>query len=175
MMSRRRAQRFCTLCGKRRKLTDDHIPPRCLFPKGSRQNLITVKACNRCNMRTSSDDEYLRLILASNKDSAACAQVQALLPTITRSLTRPEARRFANAFLSTIQNVDIVTRGGVYLYTAKGFSVDQPRLERIITKMVRGLFFKEFGRRLPSSHEVMPIFVNALRYRVPLQDVNQFQ
>ena len=44
--------------------------------------------------------------------------------------------------------------------------IDHVRLMRIIEKVVRGLFFAEYGKRLPKSSVVLSIFTNPFRQRV---------
>jgi 5-methylcytosine-specific restriction endonuclease McrA len=45
----------CCYCGKVGPLTDDHVPPRALFPEEFRQgaNLATVPSCESCNLGAS--------------------------------------------------------------------------------------------------------------------------
>jgi hypothetical protein len=43
----------------------EHVPAKCFFPKGQRQNLITVPSCPRHNNETSKDDEYVRGIIVT--------------------------------------------------------------------------------------------------------------
>lgn len=55
---------ICQICGKDALLTDDHIPPACLYPKEirsiitSRMNII--RACPDCNNGSSEIDEFLK-------------------------------------------------------------------------------------------------------------------
>jgi hypothetical protein len=58
----------CAYCGSTSELTDDHIPPKNLFPKPRPENIITVKACKICVKDTSKDDEYFRM----NRFSLLC-------------------------------------------------------------------------------------------------------
>jgi hypothetical protein len=43
----------------------EHAPAKCFFPKGNRQNLITVPSCALHNNSTSKDDEYTRGIIVT--------------------------------------------------------------------------------------------------------------
>jgi hypothetical protein len=43
----------------------EHAPAKCFFPKGYRQNLITVPSCALHNNSTSKDDEYVRGIIVT--------------------------------------------------------------------------------------------------------------
>ena len=44
----------------------EHIPPKSFFPKGKRENLITVESCDIHNQNKSKDDEYVRTIFLSS-------------------------------------------------------------------------------------------------------------
>lgn len=169
-----RKRGVCTFCLKRRLLSEDHVPPKCLFHKADRKALIKVPACDMCNMSASKDDEWLRLVLSFSRDATREPHVSRVLPTVMRSLKRPEARGFSNAFFSSVRNVDVWSGGGVFLYQARGFDIDQARLERIISKIVRGLFFRELKRRLPLSYVVLTCYLNTLPFRSPHAEATEF-
>lgn len=44
----------------------EHVPARCFFPLGKRENLIIVGSCYSHNNLTSKDDEYVRGIVVTN-------------------------------------------------------------------------------------------------------------
>jgi hypothetical protein len=50
---------ICPYCGQNRKLTADHVIPKCLFIPPLPPNMRTVKACHQCNMRKKSGDDSL--------------------------------------------------------------------------------------------------------------------
>src|SRR4051812_42325353 len=60
---------FCVYCGATEDLTDDHVPPECIFPKGRRTGLVKVRACRRCNGGASKDDEYFRMMLCMSEEA----------------------------------------------------------------------------------------------------------
>ena len=63
-MKKRRRKGRCVICGDRDViLTLDHLPPRGFFsePRPNNSNLITVKACDRCNAESSLDDECFKV------------------------------------------------------------------------------------------------------------------
>ena len=171
MASGKRFSSKCVFCGRRGKLSKDHVPPKCLFPKGSRSGLITVPACPQCNLSSSGDDEYLRLVLVTNRDSEVHPAVRSLRPTVLRSLIKPTKRGFAAAFWSSIRDLDIFSPGGIYLCTAKGFQMDSDRVHRIVAKIVQGLFWYEYEQRLLDSHRVVAVSIGALRQHVPDSDL----
>jgi len=117
-------------------------------------------------MKTSHDDEYLRTVLASNQEAHCHPTARQLYGPIVRSLIRPQSQGFAQTFLRSIRDVTIQTPGGLYLGTAKGVKVDLERLGRIIGKIVCGLFFHEYQRKLRRTHDVVSFFVNPIRQHV---------
>lgn len=143
---------LCALCGKRRKLTKDHIPPRSLFPKGT--PLIKVQSCEECNQGSSKDDEFLRLLLTMPLGAHKIPQISPLVAPLLRSFGKREARGYVGGFLGSIEQIDVTTPGGVFLGRVPTFRVDPARITRILRKIVRGLFYKEFKTPLPSSHGV---------------------
>ena len=40
-------------------ITKEHIPPRSFFPKGEKEQLLTVKSCEIHNNRKATDDQYV--------------------------------------------------------------------------------------------------------------------
>ena len=63
----------CAFCW-RPAVTEDHIPPKGLFAKKHRKDVIKVPACEECNRATHLDDEYMkRLALAAGADQSADA------------------------------------------------------------------------------------------------------
>src|ERR1700738_767191 len=55
---------FCAYCGEP-KVSDDHVPPKNLFP-ANRKNLITVPACDEHNGKRSDLDEEFRNYIATH-------------------------------------------------------------------------------------------------------------
>jgi len=124
-------------------------------------------------MNSSGDDEYLRSILVPHKD-AVHPKTRELWPVVMRSLEKPAKRGFANAFFSSLRMVNHRTPGGLYVGRSAGYRVDHDRVNRIMEKIVRGLFHHEFRKRIPRSYEVLTLFVNTLRGQVPDHDFSQW-
>ncbi len=178
-MSRRKTKSrgACVFCGQRRVVTRDHIPPSCLFGKKGNlpSDLITVPACKRCNLQTSGDDEYLRLVLAASEEASGHPTAQTLLSPISRSLNRPEGPGFANLVFDSLTTVNAYTRSGIYFGAMPALRVDRARLTRIVEKVIRGLFFEEYKKRLPNSHKVVSLFVNPMRREVPRDEFEMWR
>lgn len=143
---------ICVYCGKETNLTKDHIPPKQFFSKPRPNNLITIPSCFDCNSGASKDDEYFRMMLLLSIDAYGHPEVYKLLPQILRSLNKPEKAGFSRAFYKTLQAVELRTKSGLYLGNAGKYTVDENRLNKVLERIVLGLFFHEKGYRLPKSH-----------------------
>jgi hypothetical protein len=141
----------CVYCGERDATTVDHIPPRCLFDRQP-ATLIKVPSCFPCNNGASMDDEYFRTVLSFRHDvdhpDAEVARQAAL-----RSLTRPEAPGWRAAFLRSAREVQLRTEAGLYLGPAGVYTVDTPRVDRVVRRIVTGLLYGETGKPLPAGYE----------------------
>ena len=152
----------CTYCGRTDVLTKDHVPPRNLF-SAPRPNLITVPACKNCNQQASMDDEYFRAMLAMRWDTNYHPDVQEVLPLVMKSYTRKEAQRYRKALLRGIQEIDVTTPAGLYLGKAATYCVDLQRLDSVIERTVRGLYFHEAGKALPVDVDVTAFAEDGLK------------
>src|SRR6266850_2946355 len=69
-------------CCEQLGTTDEHVPPKCLFPERKdlpagidlRRNLITVPSCPTHNLEKSGDDEYLMYVLTMNLPAEKIAE-----------------------------------------------------------------------------------------------------
>lgn len=147
----------CVYCGVVAALTDDHVPPKNLFPKPRPSNLVTVLSCRKCNAETSRDDEYFRLALTMRDDAGEDPTVQQLLPVVARSLSKPRKIGFRRSFFRSIGDVEVRTPAGVILGSRKGYRVDLTRLERVVRRTALGLFYHHRSSRLPLSYQMVAL------------------
>jgi hypothetical protein len=157
----------CVYCGRNRELTDDHIPPKDLFAKPRPYNLITVPACLTCNKSASKDDEYFRMRLCLNDAARGHPDVNGNLPSIFRSLDRPQARGLRTSLLADWRNVEVKSSGGLYLGRRSAFQVDMKRIFRVVARIVKGLYFHETGNIFCSDHGVRVISNETLSEQDP--------
>lgn len=160
--SKRRVGR-CVHCGKRRRLTDDHVPPALLFPRPRPSDLITVPACRECNGGASGDDEYFRWAITARHDVGDLPEVQQVTPAVLRGLARPQARGFLESVFQSITGVEVKSPAGLYLGTVPGYMVSLRRLDKVVCRTITGLFYREFGRRLPNGYEATAYIEDGLR------------
>lgn len=143
---------LCAYCGKEKNLTKDHVPPQALLAEPYPTNLLTVPACQDCNRAFQHDDDYTRNVLALDLRAQRNQTARAKLPTIFRSLQRPEAARFRNSFLSGMKPSSLVDAQGQPLGSV--FSPDVSRVEATGKHIARGLHFSFYGHPLPLDHKL---------------------
>src|SRR4051812_6886992 len=83
--------RPCAYCASGIGTTNDHIPPKNLFPNPKPSDLITAPCCEGCRRPTAKDDEYFRLKVGMSDAAKDHPEIKATQDTIFKSLTRPEA------------------------------------------------------------------------------------
>ncbi|NKB80897.1 MAG: hypothetical protein GKS05_03165 [Nitrospirales bacterium] len=142
----------CVYCGQPVS-TQDHVPPKCLFPE-PRPSLITVPACYSCNNGLSQDDEYFRTVLVSELRVSEHAEAQKLRPTIKRSLQRPKAQGFRISMLKILKKIPLMTVGGLYYEEGIAMKVDGSRISRVLERVTKGLFYHHFNRPLPTDYSI---------------------
>lgn len=144
----------CVYCSAANPTTLDHIPPKGIFPPPRSANLITVPCCKECNASFGRDDEYFRAVLASRDDVGSNAAALALMDTIYRGLSRPQSAGFKTSFLAATYPVELLTSSGIYVGQSMGINVEYPRLERVTARIIRGMYFRETGIKLPLDCEI---------------------
>lgn len=135
----------CAYCGIENPKTKDHIPPKNLFGKPLPADLITVPCCNDCHKDTSKDDEYFRSAVASWEALDGIPLIETLRDTVCRSLERKEAAGFAKNIVNSISETPTFTKSGIYTGNKSRMEIDYHRLNSVLERITRGLFFKETG------------------------------
>jgi hypothetical protein len=137
-----------------------------MFPEPRPTDLITVPACCACNDRTKLDDEYFRLVVAAGSRDSPQSTVLLHQRIIPRMRKTPA---LIVDFIRSVQQMDVHSAGGIDLGQAPAFSFDCPRIQVVIDKIVRGLFFKHTKRRLATDYVVEDFLYNPA-IQVPLQE-----
>ena len=140
----------CYLCGKplAAPISADHVPPRQLYTKEVRQahspNLLTIPVHRDCNLSYQHDEDYFVNTLAPfGKDSYTG---MALLREIFAKYAAGEKQPLVGKVLREFEHAP----GGILLppsLVAK--RIEGSRVHRVAWKIVRGLYFHEFGEVLP--------------------------
>jgi len=168
MKSKRVAR--CAYCGRSRLTTRDHVPPKGLFPPPRPPDLITVPICGRCNRGTPREDEYFRNMVAMHVNAADHPAAQAVLPSIWRSLERPQARGLRTDLISHMQEVARMSPFGLYAGTMLRVDIDMNRIHAVAERITRGLFYHHEGRPVPDDCLVSAMCVTGRTMEGDLQD-----
>lgn len=142
----RSAETLCYNCGTREGTTKDHIIPKTLIPSPRPTNLLTVAACQECNGSFSKDEQYLRDRLAAvigNPDDYR----QDMWDKAWQSMQQVRAKgRKIGVFRDVLQlDVAVLSPEGI---SDKGIRINKARVNRVVEKIVRGLYHHLFRRRL---------------------------
>jgi hypothetical protein len=159
-MSARNRHGECVYCGRIGKLTRDHVPPRCLFPKMPHEQLITVKSCFECNTAASKDDQWFVSMLALREGSEVD---QETISSVVRALARPEAAGFRTNILAGMRWVNVRTPAGLFVSLRLVSDVNLNRLARVPTPIVKALFSTKSGHRLPDSYTIHTFAASGLK------------
>ena len=148
---RQRSPQLCVYCGIQPGTTNDHVPPRALFPK-PRPRLITVPCCETCRQAQSLDDEYFKNMTVMRDDVSDEPAGQRMLASVQKALWRPEGRGFATSIVRSLRRVEVRSLAGLHLGYGTTYQVDRRRLDNVMRRTLLGLYFHEVGVRLPDTH-----------------------
>jgi hypothetical protein len=164
---KRRKPGVCVYCGRKALLTVDHIPPKALYPSGLWSQLLKIPSCLVCNGGASKDDEYLRTIIGLSAKGERDEILKPVSDAAVRSLVRPEATGFRASILNGITEMFVSGTEGIFRPALVG-SVDLKRFDRVVARIIKGVFFFERGFPLPANYRVVNYSTDGLK-KVPLR------
>lgn len=145
----------CVYCGISEATTEDHVVAEGFFPVAPPEGYIKVPACEPCNNGFSRDEEYfITAILGEGTFGSAAA-----LAVVERLKESHRTGRRSRIGLGVrlrdaVERVDVMSSTGLFLGTAPAIRLEIERANRVLEKIVRGLFFHEFGGRLDDDVKV---------------------
>ena len=116
--------------------------------------MITVPCCEKCRKEQSKDDEYFRLAIVSSSNVSERESAKQVLESIHRSLRKPGKLGFARLINESLFETEVHTNAGIYLGKAGGIQIKKKRIDRVAERIIRGLFYHEFGHPLPQNYQV---------------------
>jgi hypothetical protein len=138
---------ICYFCG-REATTDEHCPPKAIFPKlkdspngrNYRTNPIIVRSCEDNNTERAKDDEYLLYVLVMNLLSNEIAKSQ-FLSRVSRAIKR-RPRLLSRLMIETHEIVihDTITDRWEKSIALKP---EEQRLVRVFTSISKAIYFHE--------------------------------
>jgi hypothetical protein len=136
----------CYLCGELISETDmnyDHVPARQFFPEEFRKNkspqLLTLPTHKKCNSSFQKDEEYFFQSLFPLADGSPIGE-QLWQEFYRKAEKHPRGYSLA---LKVYKEFKGHTPEGMVIKT-----METERIENVLWKITRGLFFKEYGRIL---------------------------
>jgi len=132
----------CAHCGKESE-SRDHVPPKCLFPRPRPNDLITVPCCAKCNSSASKDEEYFLAVYMIGDAGVSDAGKKLWKQKLRRMYQKNTGLR--QRIAGSLIKVRMRTAGGLYLGARDAIQLDHDRLDAVVKKIVRGLYFHEFG------------------------------
>lgn len=149
----------CIYCGKVAD-TREHIPPKQFF-KGTLGNpLVTVPSCKACNAGFQKDEDFFRQFYASMLMERSLEAKKLMEGEVSRSILRSPA--LGHQMFSQMKLVDAYTRSGLYTGKMTMYTVsdsDKARINRVVNKIIKSLFFHEFGQTIPEGWIIKIIWI----------------
>lgn len=140
------AARSCVYCGLRPAQTDDHVPPKCLFPRPRPSDLITIPSCLECNQGAGKDEEYFLASIMFTRAGSSTTGRQLWREKLRRMYAKNLGLRYRIA--ASLQRVNVHTPAGLFLGRHLAQNPDLVRLEKVVVKIVKGLYYFEHGDAL---------------------------
>lgn len=107
-----------------------------------------MPACTKCNESFKADDEYSRAVLTVDMRANFNSAAQSNLRSLVRSLQRPDAQGFAQYLAKQTTAARIVTPSGAPIMA---IDPDRKRINNTGLRILRGLYFRETGKPLPTT------------------------
>jgi hypothetical protein len=149
--------KLCMFCGKDESygpMNKEHFVPRGLWagprPSGTR----TCPAHSECNQNFAEDNDYFRLVIASDEDSRPHDEAQRVLDgPVTKIMVESPGRYLRHAKDFAFRSR--FSLGGVYLGEQGCFPIDFARIDRVLQNVVKGLFYTVTGKPLGQDRDIL--------------------
>ena len=89
---------------------------------------------------------------AVREDTPEYPEAKQLFESIMRGLSRPQSTGLRQAFLNRMYEVQRITPAGLYLGESPAYDVDLSRLDKVASRIIKGLFYHKMGKRLPNGY-----------------------
>lgn len=151
MAKNKKKPKLCVYCGKDKsagKMSMEHFVPQGLWSGRRPLQTRTVPAHKVCNESYAEDDDYFRLVMVSEDAVRDHPEAKKILegPVGRLMCARPgQYLRYAKDFAIRPKFTEL----GLYVGHYGCFPIDYTRIERVLQKIVRGLFYAVTKQILP--------------------------
>lgn len=143
---------ICYLCGNvlEEDIDRDHVPPKQFYAKNLRKkhspNLFTLPVHSACNKSYQKDEDYFVHSIAPLTKGSYSGN--GIWHDISHQFKKSRGQRIGQMILKEFED----RPSGLYLPRGKVVKrFDAERVWRVVWKIVRGLFYREFTRFLPED------------------------
>lgn len=168
----------CYLCGRlinKRNRTRDHIPAKQIFPTRIRKkfnlsNLVSLPACKDCNEKYQQDEDYFFQTIGAVDDGNDI--LKEVWYDISERLKKPECLKLNLQVLNQFTD-DVRTPGGINIPNAVAMQYKTARIDRVIWKITRGLYFIKFGKVLRADKQYTVNYIHGEKTGLDEKPVTQ--
>ena len=131
---------ICYFCNKE-STSSEYIPPKSFFPKGQRENLMTVPSCDEHNLEKSDIDEYIRTIFMGIAYDQIDDKTDFKNKPI-KSLMRNNMSNMKKVFINSrkeILNNDIPTIS---------IEIDTDKLIKFTDLLLKGIYYFKYNKKI---------------------------
>lgn len=142
--------------------TGDHVPPKGLFTTSLRKQPdylpLQVPACKDHNDISKKDDEYLRLVMAAGSPQNKSAKYL----FAERIMPHAEKADCSGLLIHLYKQMSptLIKNPSGILTHGYQFKIDKPRVQNVMNKITRGLYWHHNGTRLPDEYTVSHYLFN---------------
>jgi len=147
---------MCCLCGKAANgedpITREHLPPKQFYPKHLRNglNLWVVPTHESCNNSYKADEEYFYHVMYPLVAKTNPSMAKEIFGDLKRRAKKPQTRTITRNILKTVRKT---TDNGIVLPPGLHFiDADEYRLQRVVIKIGRCLFYRDHERVVPHDN-----------------------
>lgn len=145
----------CYVCGKRTAEELDHVFPRALFAAGANFTNLPrrLPACHECNNSLSKDEELFQQLILSWR-ALDTSEGRSLYETKAGPNLRNRERGLRRRVVEHTKWVPLLDEMGKHVGAWPVMEVPREVVDRVLQKMVKGLYTFETGEVLPSEVEI---------------------
>src|SRR3990167_5778700 len=153
----------CVFCGNPAN-TREHIPAKQFFKGVPENRLITVPSCSDCNKNFQKNEDFFRQFLAGFLMDRSDHAKKLMENEVSRSIKRKPA--LGIQMFSQMKKVNLYTKSGIYLGPKTMYRVsdlDYKMINSVVEKIIKGLFYHEFGETIPEDWIIRIVWINPKR------------
>lgn len=153
--------KLCYWCGELDATTKDDVFPETLILGPKPNRWLRVPACRVCNESLQMDEQYFRFVILLGRN-----YLEPRARQLWNEGMRPYLRRspnFTRHLFESLELVDVGSPGGIFLGKAEAHPVNEQRMNRVLEKIARGLYYIEHKRPLGESRIIAWFFDNGDR------------